>query len=320
MSQNNWNVRFALTASILAVFIVVAGLWTMNLSLGHSKGLYRAEAQNYSQQYPADTDDRIARCPPVPTDRLKACVEEAIADSHDAQRGEHDLNAQREMADWAFWLLIISIFTTSISAFGLWALLKTIWQGREANEIAREAMARQSRAWIGLEITKINYLKAGHSTFTLSFEIRMKNIGNSPAKYLSFQSDLFRNLDLIESDNPSFINNFRNKFLSRPKEYLSVDLLPGEDFTNRIEIEVKKELVALEVGKPSDFFCIGVIVGAKYYTDFSPGEVRQTLRIWQLGGISAEGEPIIKMFDGDADLRGHELSLPPATKNFWQTT
>jgi hypothetical protein len=154
MSDSNWGVRFAVIGSLLAIAVIVAGLWAMTFAMGKSEGFHEAEAQNYAAQYPADTDERISNCPTDSVTAFRECVEEAVSDARDAQLSESDLNAQREMAEWAKWLTIISLVTLFVSALGLWALLRTIQQGRdglmrahEANEIARNAQ----RPWLSIK-------------------------------------------------------------------------------------------------------------------------------------------------------------------------
>lgn len=46
--------------------------------------------------------------------------------SRDVWRQENDLKAQREMADWAFLMVIISFFNTAITATGVWFVRETL--------------------------------------------------------------------------------------------------------------------------------------------------------------------------------------------------
>lgn len=163
MLRSSWR-RYAKIAGLTvltlsaAVFVFVWGA-----TLGQVSGYYSAQSKGYASQYPSDTDNRITKCF---TDSnlatAKQCAQEAITADRENQRSEQDLQAQREVADWTYYVLVISIVQIPLGVFGLIALLVTIGQGREANEIARNSAKLQSRCYLSvssievLEPRKIN--------------------------------------------------------------------------------------------------------------------------------------------------------------------
>lgn len=101
---------------------------------------HREYAHERAQAYAADANRRVAQaCPQGEPQAFIECVVEVVTTTRENQRAEHDLDAQQEMADWARNAVFLSGIAILISGFGLFALLRTIEQGREANRIARQA-------------------------------------------------------------------------------------------------------------------------------------------------------------------------------------
>lgn len=193
MSRSYPSGYIAAVGAGLSAAFVLAGVLAFSYHLGDLAASKRAQGDSYAAQYPADTDKRIADCPTgasVPS--LKQCIEEAITASHDAQRSEKDLGAQRQMADWAFWVLIVSCAGTTITAIGTAFLAIQIKLTREAvtdtgkatvamekqNDLATEAMQRQLRAYLGCIEIRAREFRPGK---TPTFSFKIKNAGQSPA-------------------------------------------------------------------------------------------------------------------------------------------
>lgn len=180
----------AASAGLLAIW-VLSGLLAFSYHLGDLSASKRTQSYRFAAQYPADTDKRIADCP---SDRsvssLKQCIEEAITASHDAQRSERDLSAQRQMADWAFWVLVVSFGGTVITAIGTVFLAIQIKLTREAvNEtgLATQAMIRQNylaeqsqRPWININVDINEAVLDGERNLVVIF--RFENIGQTVAR------------------------------------------------------------------------------------------------------------------------------------------
>lgn len=140
MSNSNWSVRLAIVGSGIAAVFIVWGLSAAIFHMGFSSGRYNAEAQGYAAQYASKTQERVAECfADGPSPSAQECAEQAVTASHDSQRAEQDLQAQREMAQWAKWLLIVSIAQIPLGIAGLVVLLSTLRQGRDALSRARDA-------------------------------------------------------------------------------------------------------------------------------------------------------------------------------------
>lgn len=202
MSDSNWSVRTAVLGCCLAISVIVGGMSAAMYSMGQTSGLHQAEANRYAAEYPADTDERIEKClregfgPDA-----KKCVEEAITSSHEAKRSEQDLQAQRDMSEWAWGLLIVSLVQIPIGIGGLLALLVTISQGREANIIAQRSVRYQIRPWVGVVLDpkfSNHQLSISKECAVLSVGLLFENHGQSPAADVRYAVVLY--LDPVTSD------------------------------------------------------------------------------------------------------------------------
>lgn len=209
MSGGDWSVRDTIIVGLFGLFAVVV-LAGAIFATGYSKAAHRIEAQNYASQYPADTNERIAACPTESVVALRKCIEEVVASAREDQRSEQDLNAQRDMAEWAWWLLVISFATLIVSGFGLLALLKTINQGQEANDIARTAFIGELRPWVDVEVVSVS-MSAKSDTFELDVDFKVTNRGKTPA---------------LKVETRARIINRRGKSISQEGAFS-----PGEEYT-----------------------------------------------------------------------------------------
>ncbi|MFL0670944.1 MAG: hypothetical protein ACJLS3_05800 [Erythrobacter sp.] len=150
--------------------------------MGQSSGFHQAEANGYAAQYPSDTQKRIEEClAKRPIGDVPECMEAAIRASHESQRSEQDLKAQRDMSEWAWWLLIVSIAQIPLSIAGLGALIVTIRQSREANEIARGIGEAQVRAYVKCGNVTCKTIGQDEANDLYSLVIETQNLGQSPA-------------------------------------------------------------------------------------------------------------------------------------------
>lgn len=153
--------------------------------MGLSGGFYDAQRDEYSAQIEHETQERIDDCfartqPPA---KAHECVENAVTASRESQQSEQDLNAQRKMADWAWWLVVITLAQTPLTLGGLILLLQTIWQGQEAIRLQKA----ETRPWLSfaeLKIKRLNVQQLSNSpdwVVTPVMEMQVVNSGNAPA-------------------------------------------------------------------------------------------------------------------------------------------
>jgi hypothetical protein len=170
-------VRAIFAASM--AFTVGGLVWTV--SAQHTEG--RA-AEQYSRQYAADTEKRVAQtCVQRERRAYAECVARMATATRENQRGEYDLAAQQEMSDWTFWMLCLSLWAIIISALGLRALIHTVRQGEaglerahEANEITRKTAELESRPLMVFEDCIYEITEVG-----IMAKVRFVNKGRLPA-------------------------------------------------------------------------------------------------------------------------------------------
>lgn len=167
-------------AASTGVLLAVILLYGVGVLVGKNLGYYDAQADGYSSQSEAETNQRINECiKQVPIIRAQECSKKAIESGREYQRDEQNLDAQRQMAKWAFWLLFFTLGQSVLGVFGFIVLIVTIKQGREANEIAREANRRELRAYLSVKSITID--QSDWDVDCLNIEIEMQNAGQTPA-------------------------------------------------------------------------------------------------------------------------------------------
>lgn len=191
MPERNWGRYLAGGLAFIALFFVCLGFIGYTYGLGHLSGFKEAETKHYQTEYAASTDERISSCfEGVASPR--ECVEEAIRDNHEHQRNEADLEAQRNMADWAFWLLVVSTGSLGVTAIGTAFLAWQVKLTREAVEDtskATDAMMRQNeiaeaaqRPWLKLTVDAFaTFDPDAGSSPVIKLPVSVQNYGAEPA-------------------------------------------------------------------------------------------------------------------------------------------
>jgi len=189
MSEGNRSRYVAVGLAATALLVVIFGFGAFSYWMGNLSGFSEANAQGYQAEYAEFTDKRVAHC----FENVAApreCVEKAIRDNYQQQRDESDLQAQRDMANWAFWGLVISGSGLCVTAIGTIFLA---WQVKltrqavedtekatastaEANRIAQSIGQTQVRAYLSIEKVDCSIVESG-----ICFRAFIKNSGNSPA-------------------------------------------------------------------------------------------------------------------------------------------
>jgi len=134
------------------------------------------------------------------------CINNSGNSSREDERAEQDLNAQREMAQWAkgmLWAtLIIGMGTIITTAVGVWFVKRTLDSTNiavvetskatvamnEANQIMRE----EQRAWVAVDFvagSSVSYSLDSNSIM-LELDINPENFGSTPAKNMAVASRL----------------------------------------------------------------------------------------------------------------------------------
>lgn len=128
------------------------------------------------------------------------CIYEKVQASQEQARGEEDLRAQQKAANSALLSTIISFLALIVTGAGVWFVKRTLEATleavedtgkatvamQEANEIARDGMEKQLRAYVHPE--SFRYVPQPDHTnqnFGWGFAIHWKNSGITPAQFAS---------------------------------------------------------------------------------------------------------------------------------------
>jgi hypothetical protein len=195
VSRSDW-IKFGKIVGLASgVFTLALLIYSAGYRIGNVSGHYDSDADSTATQYPSDTQRIIDDCFKLPT-RLATnqCVGDAIKASHENQRAEQDLKAQREMSDWGWWALVISglqflatIVTLGFIKLTLDATLEAVKDtGRatdamlEANQIARQSSKIQLRPYLAGEGAVVSEVACDDGNFD-QIVFKISNKGVTPA-------------------------------------------------------------------------------------------------------------------------------------------
>jgi hypothetical protein len=193
------------------------------------------KAKRYSAYYAAVAEQRIREtCRDLVT--LAKCAREIVAAEHEQQRSEADLQWQREAAQWAWWAVIVALGQGLVGAVGLWALLRTIRQGDDALNVAREANNEtrhigeaQVRCYVHLAEATVKINQWGAVVVRIVF----KNIGQSPAEQFKFAFSI--SYMGVANDAAFYQHNPRELPTSKPDDFRGSGFIgPGDRFEQHI--------------------------------------------------------------------------------------
>lgn len=161
-------------------FAGLVAMFFLGNVIGLRGGYYGAEHDHKASQIQQAAAQSVDHCfsasqgPPS----TRECVTHAVEASEAAKQAEENLDAQRKLAEYSWWLMIFQLAGIPITAAGILGLIITIAQGREANAINSDTAKRELRAYVGIrkyEHTPSTFAVDGDVTFELA------NYGQSPA-------------------------------------------------------------------------------------------------------------------------------------------
>jgi hypothetical protein len=153
MSERHWSKP---TANLLVGFAIffLAMAWVSQIVLDGWVSIHDANAA-YQENAERDRDksaDEIAEtCGELSILEFRQCVRSNLETHYRDQATNKDLEAQQNMAYWALWLLIASVFGLIISAVGVALLIASLRQTREAINDTKVIGQAEVRAYLVVE-------------------------------------------------------------------------------------------------------------------------------------------------------------------------
>ncbi len=139
------------------------------------------------------------------------CYRDAEYDSEEEQRANQDLNAQREMADWAesvLWAtILIGAATVIVTTIGIYFVRETLTVSNQTNEAAISAarsaneanriLRAERRPWVTLRRdTECDFFESDRG-FSVAWNHDFENLGRSPAYDLRLRTKAIKTGSLL---------------------------------------------------------------------------------------------------------------------------
>lgn len=132
-----------IVAGIAVTALAAAFIWTISAYQAQSTLDARYRAQDRAER----ASESIERnCGSAEPGAVVECVAKEIEAAREDQRAEYDLSAQNRMAEWAFWMMVVTAITAGLTAVALWFIRGTLDATREAVEEARNGTSAARRA------------------------------------------------------------------------------------------------------------------------------------------------------------------------------
>lgn len=203
MSGSNWRERGAdlipWTWGAATLFVSWFVVWQFSAQITES-----STRQEYATEHQTKkAADEINRaCVGIDAAQVPQCVAQILQSTRDAERADHDLQAQRDMSDWAFWMVVFSAAGLALTGVGIWFVRENLKEMRLQRDISQKSLVaamsavnisrdigkKQTRAYLGLEYGEIKVCEAGKPAVV---RIRYQNTGTTPAKNISTTCSVF---------------------------------------------------------------------------------------------------------------------------------
>ncbi len=191
---NGGKITGVVTALFLVLSIGLTALAIWDAAVSHTEDAIgaRQSAREYAENAKKQIAESCVGSEPV---ALRECIQKIVEATDENERAENDLVAQKDMARWAFFLLIASIVGTALTGVGIWFVRENLIEMRlarkigdeavstaqDANKIARENIHAENRSWLKVEPINIGPVKFENGRIRLEVTFQAKNIGRNPA-------------------------------------------------------------------------------------------------------------------------------------------
>lgn len=186
MADGNRDTNYSLgiAAALLVTLFVIASYFSFweyqnqHTQQRHNITAYQTET---SEKYPEICFDEGTSFI-----TLLKCLVKTVDANRNAQRTHYDLQAQQEMAEWAFAIVLLTIAGLVANLAGIYLLLRNLGLARKSNELTQRTFIAENRPWLEPCSVKTIGFTPADGGFTLNIEITFTNSGNSPAQNVQF--------------------------------------------------------------------------------------------------------------------------------------
>ena len=122
------------------------------------------------------------------------CVLSASEDLRRDRYGFRDLQAQEDMAFWAFWMFLVAAISTAVGLYGIYLLRETWLQTRRAADITETVGYKQTRANLVYSGYTLKYAPTGpgpsYPGVDVMVLLHFHNSGATPARDICFDINI----------------------------------------------------------------------------------------------------------------------------------
>jgi len=230
---------------------------------------YEREANNQAREYAAYTDKKIRKaCLSLPPVYQKDCAAEARHEQRNNERNEYDLVAQRKSALWAYIMGAAAVIGMGLSVIGVFLVWTTFDATRKANVIANDALDGQLRPWVNFD-AEFGSLQCVGGTLKIRAKTEFKNMGTSPALYLTYATALFNE----PWPGERVFNYMPTLFEGDARKHHDRTLFPGEKWERGFPAELREA--------PTGAHPLMLVVAVRYRSPYSK-TYRYTCKIYDL--------------------------------------
>lgn len=162
-----------------AAFAWAAMIWS--ISANYTKRALDTQAQ--ASQYRENAAERVNRaCVGRAGSGLLECVTQQIEATREHEQSEYDLQAQQDMSDWAFWMMLLATGSLTLGVVGVWYVRETLRATREGTSATITEARRIGEAQVRCYLSITNVTMTIHKDGLIDFIAEAANSGQSPAK------------------------------------------------------------------------------------------------------------------------------------------
>lgn len=225
---------------MIALFGAVILIYAVGQNFGVSAGRDQVTAREHYEQAKRDN---LEACTIAEGLTPVECIAEAIESAQDQSDSRQDLFAQRDMANFTFWILIFTGCTFGITGLGVWYVKRTLdatLQAVKDTGDATKAMVRQNelteaaqRPWLAIEAT-VTECEIGAERTHLRFSARVTNLGKMVAERCAVRTVFFEDDTSDRGERKiedTRINTVKSAQGDLPKGCAPYPILPKQDTT-----------------------------------------------------------------------------------------
>lgn len=185
MSKRSWIITFASGLALLVALTLLFASWFAFSTYQGNQAIQREEAASYQAE---NASASVSTCNAAMSERgfidWLSCLIEHVSADGDAKQSQYDLQAQQDMAAWAFGMLIVTIWIAVITFLGVLFVWRTLIATRKMAEATRVIGEAQARAYLHAEFIQVGtemVANADGSNIKFFAKINVINSGTTPA-------------------------------------------------------------------------------------------------------------------------------------------